>query len=52
MDLVMLSLFNAREREEAEWRVLFKEADERFTDIKIWVPNGATMAIIEARWGN
>ena len=52
MDLVTLSLFNAREREEAEWRVLFKEADERFTGIKIWVPNGATMAIIEARWGN
>ena len=49
MDLVILSLFNAREREEAEWRVLFKEADERFTVIKIWVPNGATMAIIEAR---
>ena len=52
MDLTMLSLFNAREREEAEWHVLFKKADERFTDIKIWVPNGATMAIIEARWGN
>lgn len=52
MDMIMLSLLNAREREEVEWRALFKQADERFTDIQIWVPSGATMAIIEARWGN
>lgn len=51
MDMVMLSLFNAREREEAEWRSLFKQADKRFTDLQIWAPSGASMAIIEARWG-
>jgi len=30
MDLVMLSLLNAREREEGAFRALFEEVDERF----------------------
>lgn len=50
IDMIMFSLFNSREREEADWRMLFHEADKRFKDIKIWVPEGATMAIIEASW--
>ena len=49
--MIMLSLFNSRERDEADWRMLFHQADERFKDIKLWVPEGATMAIIEAIWG-
>lgn len=30
MDLIMLTLLNAQEREENEFRALFREADERF----------------------
>lgn len=52
MDMIMLSLFNSREREEADWRRLFHEADARFTKVKIWVPDGATLAIIEAVWAS
>lgn len=48
--MIMLSLFNARERERADWEGLFREADSRFQDVRIWVPEGATLAIIEAVW--
>lgn len=50
MDLIMLTLFNAREREEADWIELFRQADPRFADVRIWTPDGAAMAIIEAVW--
>lgn len=50
MDMIMLSLFNARERERSDWEQIFKEADCRFADVTIWVPEGATLAIIEAIW--
>ena len=50
MDMIMLSLFNARERERADWEQIFAEADPRFKDVKVWVPEGATLAIIEAVW--
>jgi hypothetical protein len=30
MDMVMLTLLNAQEREEAEFKALFQAADERF----------------------
>ena len=46
----MLSLFNSRDREEKEWVMLFEQADVRFRDVKAWVPNGASLAIIEAVW--
>lgn len=49
-DLTMLSFFNGREREEADWEKLFREADERFADIGIWTPEGSSFAIIEATW--
>ncbi|QKX63471.1 uncharacterized protein TRUGW13939_10641 [Talaromyces rugulosus] len=50
MDLIMLTLFNAREREEADWIELFRKADPRFSVVRIWTPEGATMAIIEVLW--
>lgn len=50
MDMIMLSLFNARERERSDWEQIFTEADYRFTDVRVWVPEGATLAIIEAVW--
>lgn len=50
MDMIMLSLFNARERDYSDWEQIFTEADSRFKDITIWVPEGATLSIIEAVW--
>ncbi|CAF9907146.1 MAG: hypothetical protein ALECFALPRED_003076 [Alectoria fallacina] len=48
MDMIMLSLFNSREREKEDWQSIFQQADARFTNVKVWVPEGATLAIIEA----
>lgn len=50
MDMTMLSLYNSWEREKKVWERLFQEADARSKDIRIWVPDGATLAIIEAVW--
>lgn len=50
MDLIMLSLFNERDYEAEDWRKIFREADSRFTDIKISVPQGSQLAIVEAVW--
>ncbi|KAL4882157.1 S-adenosyl-L-methionine-dependent methyltransferase [Aspergillus karnatakaensis] len=38
MDLIMLTLFNSRERTRSDWIDLFKDADPRFSDVKIWTP--------------
>lgn len=46
----MLSLFNSRERDETDWRILFQKADPRFKVLKSWVPQGATLAIIDVIW--
>jgi hypothetical protein len=54
MDLVMLTLLNARERSEGEFETLFKEASEgfeggfRFLGAKR--PKGCRMSIVEAVW--
>lgn len=48
--MLMLSLFNAREREEGDWKGLFREADKRFQNIKIWTPPGSALSIVEATW--
>ena len=50
MDMIMLSLFNSRDREEKEWMVLFGQADARYTNVKTWVPRDSSLAIIEATW--
>lgn len=46
----MFTLFNAREREMKDWQMLFKQADNRFGNVKIWTPEGATLAIMEVVW--
>ncbi|KAL4910754.1 S-adenosyl-L-methionine-dependent methyltransferase [Aspergillus multicolor] len=51
MDLIMLTLCNSREREEADWVELFKKADSRFSNVKMWTPPGAALSIIEVVWG-
>ena len=50
MDMIMMSLFNSRDREAEDWHMLFQQADTRFGEPKIWVPEGATLAIIEVVW--
>lgn len=48
--MIMLTLFNAREREEADWIELFRQADRRYSVVRTYTPQGATMAIIEVSW--
>ncbi|PCG94843.1 O-methyltransferase, family 2 [Penicillium occitanis (nom. inval.)] len=50
MDLSMAALFNARERDEAEWRNLLLEADSRFVLKRVIQPPGAALAIMEVVW--
>lgn len=50
MDLVMLSLLNARERTEAEFEALFGEADGRFAFRGARRVEGCRMSVVEAVW--
>lgn len=50
MDMVMFSVLNAREREVKDWQLLLQQADDRFGDVRVWTPEGATLAIIETIW--
>lgn len=50
MDLNMLSILNARERDADEWRSLFAEADPRFEFQGVKRPSGSNLAIMEAIW--
>ncbi|KAJ0122914.1 O-methyltransferase [Diaporthe amygdali] len=50
MDMVMLALLNAQERTEAEFRELFRLADEGFVFKGVTRPKGCRMSIIEAVW--
>lgn len=50
MDMVMLSLLNAQERCEGEFRALFAEADDGFVFRGVTRPDGCRMSIIEAVW--
>lgn len=50
MDMLMLTLYNAREREHDDWAHLFAQADGRFTFIRAFKPEGSAAGIIEAVW--
>ena len=50
MDMTMLSILNARERDADEWRSLFAEADPRFEFQGVKQPTGSNLAIMEAIW--
>ena len=50
MDLNMLGILNARERDADEWRLLFLEADTRFQFLGVKQPEGSALAIMEVRW--
>lgn len=50
MDMIMMSLFNARERSKEDFEQLFAEADARFQQIKVWKPEGSQLGLAEATW--
>lgn len=50
MDLTMLELQNARERELQDWKDLFALADERFKFVGVVMPPGSNLAIITGEW--
>ena len=50
MDMLMLSICNARERDEDDWRRLFGEADSRFKVLRIFTPKGSTLGIVDVVW--
>lgn len=50
MDLTMLELQNAREREMEDWAKLFVDADPRFKFLGGKKPEGASLWILDAVW--
>lgn len=50
MDLIMLTLLNAQERTEEEFRRLFARVDERFRFVGVTRAEGCRMSIVEAVW--
>ena len=50
MDLVMLTLLNAKERSEGEFRELFKAVDGRFRFEGVRREEGCRMSVVEAVW--
>jgi hypothetical protein len=50
MDIGMLQLLNAQQREMHEWPELFQKADERYRYLGANKPEGGIRWIIEAEW--
>jgi hypothetical protein len=50
MDLTMMEIGNAKERDLDEWKQLFEQADERFVFKGPKMPPGSRLAILEATW--
>jgi hypothetical protein len=50
MDVSMLILLNARERDEEAWRALLQSADARFAWVGVRWPAGSALAVVEAFW--
>ena len=50
MDVTMLQLLNAKERDVDDWTALFAMADPRFKFLGARQPEGSRMSIMEAIW--
>jgi hypothetical protein len=50
MDVTMLELLNAKERDVDDWTALFTLADPRFKFLGARQPKGSRMSIMEAVW--
>lgn len=48
MDLIVMTLAGAKEREQSDWEYVFHEADSRFVNIAVKQLEGYCMAIVEA----
>lgn len=48
MDMLMLSICNARERDEEDWRQVFTEAELRFKVPLVFTPKAA--ALVDVVW--
>jgi hypothetical protein len=48
--MLMMTLFNAKERELEDWIDLFKQADKRFKFRDAKMPEVGTMGVITAIW--
>lgn len=48
--MLMMTLFNAREREKDEWIQLLRDADVRFRFVNAKRPEVGTMGFILAEW--
>jgi hypothetical protein len=52
MDVGMLQLLNARERDEEQWKELVEKADPRFRWVGVRRFEGSALAVMEVRWEN
>ncbi|EEA24943.1 O-methyltransferase, putative [Talaromyces marneffei ATCC 18224] len=50
MDVAMMTMQNAQERDKGEWVDLFKRADERFRFVEVVQPEESDLAVIEFTW--
>ena len=50
MDLTMLEIGNAKERDIGEWQALFAQADSKFVFKGVKQPEGSRLAILETVW--
>jgi len=48
-DIHMITLFNSKERTEAQWAALLKSADERLVIEKVWRLKAGERSIMEVR---
>ena len=49
-DMLMMTLFNARDRERDDWNQLLRNADRRFKLIGAKKPEVGTMGLIQVVW--
>jgi hypothetical protein len=50
MDLTMMEIGNAKERDLSEWKNMIAQADPRFIFKGMKQPPGSRLAILEATW--
>ena len=50
IDMIMLTAFNSYEREQEDWKRVFREADPRFGKVNITNLPGSLFAVIEVVW--